>query len=325
MAKSRRPGTLKRRVFLVGGGAAAVAACAGSGGKDRAVSPVRAEAAYPALGRVFRIGAHDVHATDEGRGGRPVVLIHGANVNLRDWTHALSGRLARSRRTIAVDRPGFGYSTRDDGNWTPSRQAAQLRKAVAEMGVERPIVVGHSWGASVALAWSLDAPESVAGVVSVSGATMPWGVAADIAAALGIGRWATDLYMSRLARRAEDGAIEDFVARAFRPQIPPDGYLDYVGAPLSLRRASMDANAADLAALHPALAEQARRYKGMRAPVEIVHGARDWLLNVEQHAVGLANALPSGQARVTVAPGVGHMAHHARLDLVERAIERLDA
>lgn len=318
---------MKRRVFLAGGGAAAVAiaACAPYGDPARPVSPETAEAAYPPLGRILTVGGLAVHATDEGRGGTPVVLIHGANVNLRDWTYGLSGRLARNRRVIALDRPGFGYSERGAGQWSPARQAEQLRGAVSRMGVERPIVIGHSWGAAVALAWALDAPDSVRGVVSVSGATMPWGWAADTLATLGIGRWATDQYMARLARRAGDGAIEDFVARAFRPQQPPPGYIDHVGAPLSLRAASMDANAADLAELHPALSAQARRYATLRVPVEIVHGAADWLLKPAQHAEGLAEAMPTGLARTAVAPGVGHMAHHARPDLVEAAIERLSA
>ena len=114
------------------------------------------------------------------------------------------------------------------------------------MGVEKPIVVGHSWGAAVALAWALDAPDDVSGVVSVSGATMPWGTAVDVLDGLGVMRAGAEYYTSRLAARAEDGAIEAFVARAFVPQKPPEGYLAYVGAPLSLREMTMKANAQDL-------------------------------------------------------------------------------
>lgn len=285
-----------------------------------------AESAYPPLGRLVEIDGARVHACDHGDAGSPappVVLIHGANVNLRDWTFSLTGRLAEKRRVIAMDRPGFGYSDREAGLWTPARQAERLRRAARAMGAEKPIVVGHSWGAAVALAWALDAPESVSGVVSVSGATMPWGVAGDMLAALGVLRMGASAYTENLARRAGSGAIEAFVARAFTPQRPPRGYIDYIGAPLSLRARTLLANQADLARTHVYLSAQARRYGALTVPVEIVHGGDDWLLGVRRHVAGLTALLPDAHA--VVAEGVGHMAHHARPDLLEAAIERLSA
>ena len=310
-----------RRTFLAGVGATAVGACVKPW--TGAVPDSLAEAAYPPIGQVIEANGLKVHATDEGRGGPPVVLIHGAAVNLRDWTFSHTRRLAARHRVIAMDRPGFGFSERGPGTWTAARQAEQLRAAAGKMGAARPIVVGHSWGAIVALAWALDAPTEVSGVVCASGATMPWGIAGDIVDALGVGRIGAELYMSRLAQRADDGAVEAFVARAFTPQPPPAGYLDYVGAPLSLRAKTMTANSQDLAQTHAALAAQADRYRTLRLPVEVVHGEADWLLDVSQHAHGLAERLP--KARVSVAEGVGHMAHHARPDLLDAAIARIAA
>lgn len=291
-----------------------------------AVPDADAEAAYPAAGRILAVDGGRVHATDDGPragAGRPVILIHGANVNLRDWTYATTARLARTRRVIAMDRPGFGYSDRGPGDWTPARQAARLRAAAATLGAKRPVIVGHSWGAAVALAWALDAPESISGVVCVSGATMPWGAAADLLSALGVARMGATVYTEALARKASAGAVEAFVARAFTPQRPPQGYLAHVGAPLSLRLRTLLANRADLANTHRYLAAQARRYPALTAPVEILHGDADWLLSVGRHARGLADRLPD--ARVTIAPGVGHMAHHARPDLLEAAVARIEA
>ncbi len=173
------------------------------------------------------------------------------------------------------------------------------------------------------MAWGLDFPDDVTGVVPVSGATMPWGAGATVFQTLGLGRVGVDYYQASLTRRAEEGAIESFVTRAFRPQQPPPGYIDYVGAPLSLREGTLEANGQDLASLHLALRDMAPRYPQMKVPVEIVHGEIDWLLGVEQHVTELAALLP--KAQVSIAPGVGHMAHHARPDLLEAAIERLAA
>lgn len=307
-----------RRTFLVGAGATALTAC--SEPTRNAVSSVVAERAYPPIGRLVDVDGLVVHATDEGK-GPPVVLIHGANVNLRDWTHSLAARLATGHRVVAMDRPGFGHSKRGSDASTPDRQARQLRRAARAMGVRRPVVVGHSWGAMVALAWALDAPDDVAGVVSVSGTTMPWGLGIDIIDALGVGRIGVDWYMASLARRAQDGAIEDFVERAFRPQSPPAGYLDYVGAPLSLRAETLAANGEDLAQTQSALSALSKRYAGLTVPVEILHGEDDWLLDVRRHALAFSERL--GDVNVQVAAGVGHMAHHARPDLLHAAIGRL--
>lgn len=314
---------MRRRTFLAGSGAVAIGVAACAGRRSAPLPDAVAEQGFPPLGRLIEVDGLDVHAFEMGTGGPPVILLHGASVNLRDWSYALMEPLARTRRVIAMDRPGFGYSERGPGNWPPARQAAQLRAATKAMGVEKPIVVGHSWGAAVALAWALDAPEDVSGVVSVSGVTMPWGLGVSIAGALGLRRVGVDYYMASLSRGAEEGAIERFVTRAFRPQRPPPGYLDYVGAPLSLRAGTMEANSADLAEVQSALVDMAKRYSSLSVPVEIVHGKLDWLLTVERHVEGFRELVP--QANAVIAPGVGHMAHHARPDLLAEAIDRIAA
>ena len=318
---------MRRRTFLAAtaglGVVATVAACAG-----RVASPLpdaEAERAFPPLGRIVEVDGLPVHVLERGSGdGPPVILIHGASVNLRDWSFSLMDRLAaQGRRVIAMDRPGFGYSKRGPGRWSPARQAAHLRAAAVKLGAMKPVVVGHSWGGAVAVAWGLDFPEDVTGVVPVSGATMPWGAGATVFQTLGLGRVGVDYYQASLSRRAAEGSVESFVARAFRPQQPPPGYIDYVGAPLSLRADTLEANAQDLASLHLGLRDMAPRYPQMTTPVEIVHGELDWLLGVEQHVTEFAALLPNVNA--AVAPGVGHMAHHARPDLLEAAIGRLEA
>lgn len=309
-----------RRTFIAGAGASLAAACSGA----KPIAPTSAETAYPPLGRILSVGSAKVHATDEGAGGPPVILIHGASGNVRDWTFSITGRLAERRRVIAMDRPGFGYSTREGGDaWRPSAQAAQLRAAARQMGAERPIVVGHSWGAAVALAWALDAPDDVSGVVAVSGAMMPWGGMASALASLGFGDVIVGYYNSRMTKTAAEGGVDRFISRAFRPQRPPVGYVDYVGAPLALRENTLAANGDDLANTHRAVSELSSRYADLAVPLEVMHGDADWLLGFDQHALGIARLAPD--ARVTRLSGVGHMAHHARPDMLETLIDRIAA
>lgn len=317
-----------RRSFLIGAGATgAVAACSGapSGGTAANVSPAGVvEAKYPPLGQIFEIGGQKVHATDQGA-GQPVIMIHGASGNVRDFTFDLTDPISQRYRAIAMDRPGFGYSTRSDEPeaWRPAAQAAQLRAAAKAMGAEKPILIGHSWGASVALAWALDAPDEVSGVVAASGAMMPWGTLANVANSLGFNELIVGYYNRSMTRRAETGGIEDFINRAFRPQSPPPGYVDYIGGELAIRDKTVQANGADLANTQPALRELSARYSDLQVPLEVMHGDRDWLLGFDQHAEGIAKVAPN--VRVSRLPGVGHMAHHARPDVLIEAIDRIAA
>ena len=135
----------------------------------------RAERDHPPTGRFLEIDGIRLHYLERGS-GPPVVLLHGNVVTAEDYL--LSGvfdRLVeRGHRVVAIDRPGFGYSDRPQGMlWTPAAQAHLLRRAFARLGLERPVVVGHSWGTMVALAMALDHPDAVGGLVLLSGYYKP--------------------------------------------------------------------------------------------------------------------------------------------------------
>lgn len=318
---------MKRRTFLTGVSAAALggAGLISCSTTPRPVENTAAETAFPPIGRLVDVNGLNVHVTDAGRGGgRPVVLIHGASGNVRDWNFGITEKLGAARRVVAMDRPGFGYTDRPDERdaWRPENQAKLLRRAARRMKLDRPILVGHSWGAPVALAWALDAPDEVTGVVTASGAVMPWGGLVSTLSSLGIGDFAVDYYVSSLSRRADDGAIDDFLRRGFAPQPVPPGYAEYVGAPLALRERTLKANAEDLKNLQEGLKDLSKDYGALTVPLRIMHGAADRLLDIRQHAYGLASV--TTQSEVTPLPGVGHMSHHARPDVLARLIQEVE-
>ena len=87
---------------------------------------------------------------------------------------ALGERLAARHRVILIDRPGFGFSARRRGDGSsPAYQAAVLRDVLDKLGVARAIIVGHSWGGTLALTFALDFPERVAGLVLIAAPTHP--------------------------------------------------------------------------------------------------------------------------------------------------------
>jgi len=106
-----------------------------------------------------------VHVVEAGD-GPPAVFLHGTNTSSLSWVPIL-GRL-HGLRMIAVDRPGRGLS--DPA--TPTARAGTRKAAVrfvdevlADLGVERPVLVGQSGGGIWALWYALAHPERVSGLV----------------------------------------------------------------------------------------------------------------------------------------------------------------
>ena len=260
-----------------------------------------------------------VHGYVEGDGSQDVVFIHGAFINLRDWVFATRSLSKLDSRLIFIDRPGFGYSERDGGTWDAERQADLARSYVKNINGKNLILVGHSWGASVAMAWAAKFPEDVKGVVSIAGLNMPFSGVSKLANDSGLLKHAYELYFTSVAKRADNGSIEKFAGRMFKPQDIPTGYLDYVGSDLSRRLPTIKANKNDLLIASQALDQNYTSYGRIEMPVEIIHGNEDFLLPFKSQAVDFNKAIPN--SRLHILPNVGHMAHHFALKELSNSIK----
>jgi pimeloyl-ACP methyl ester carboxylesterase len=105
----------------------------------------------------------------DGRGvGLPVLLLHGLSQQRAFWGPVL--RRLRARPVAALDQRGHGGSdTPLTADFSVRACAADAVAVLGFLGWERAVVVGHSWGASVALAAAAAAPERVAGVALIDG------------------------------------------------------------------------------------------------------------------------------------------------------------
>ena len=103
------------------------------------------------------------------------MLLHGNQSLVADFEiSGLFDLLARNHRVIAFDRPGFRHSERPrEKVWTASAQAALIRKALALLGIDKPIIVGHSWGTLVALAHAVDHAAHTGALLLLSGYYFP--------------------------------------------------------------------------------------------------------------------------------------------------------
>lgn len=279
-----------------------------------------AEAAFPPTGRIVTVDGIPVHAHVQGQ-GPDLVLIHGASGNTRDFTFALVDRLAQDYRVIAFDRPGLGWtgSMGPDGI-SPMMQAALLQKAADQLGVTRPIVAGHSYGGAVAMAWALTDTPDVSAVVVLSGATMPWPGGLGAYYAVTGSRIGAATVIPALTAFATDRQTDRIVEAIFAPQSAPEGYADYVGIGLTMRRSTLRDNALQVTRLKPHVTRMSQEYPRLNLPVEILHGTADDVVPARIHAIPLADLLPQGD--LTLIEGAGHMPHHSHPDEVIAAIHR---
>ena len=101
-----------------------------------------------------------------GSEGPHLLLLHGITSNAQTWWR-VGPRLVRAGfRVVALDMPGHGYSAETEDHRIES--VGQLMAgAAAGLGMERMLLVGHSWGGAVALDMAARAPESVTGLVLI--------------------------------------------------------------------------------------------------------------------------------------------------------------
>lgn len=100
--------------------------------------------------------------------GPPVVLIHGLGCSRAIWEDLRPG-LEGSLQVLAYDLRGSGRTAASstDG-FSLATWAADLRATLAALGWKRPLLVGHSLGAAVALKYALTAPDGAAGLVLIA-------------------------------------------------------------------------------------------------------------------------------------------------------------
>lgn len=284
------------------------------------VQEARAEASHPPIGQLLSVGGVQVHALEQGS-GPDLVLIHGSSGNLRDFTQGLIDRLSTRYRVILLDRPGLGYSdpiTPDGASL--AQQAAVLSGAARMLGADRPIILGQSLGGAVALAWALNHPEQIAALVPVSAVSHPWTTGLGTYYSV-LSSWpGRHLLIPALTAFTPDRIIEDQIAAIFAPEAPPPGYADQFGPRLTLRRASMRANALQRRHLLRWITAQAPRYGDISVPTEILHATGDTAVGFHIHAEPLALAIPG--ANLTAIDSASHMPHHSHPDDVVAAIDR---
>jgi pimeloyl-ACP methyl ester carboxylesterase len=242
---------------------------------------------YPPIGNFLECNGVRLHYVERGnQGGPALVLLHGNGAMVQDFI--ASGVLddaARRYRVLCFDRPGFGHSTRPRRRiWTPEAEAELFAEALHRLRVERAVVIGHSWGALVALALGLGYPDLVQGLVLASGYYFPtprkdvWLLSGPAIPVLG------DLMRYTISPPLAWFILPKMLKKIFAPRAVSDRFLREFPLPLTVRPLQLRAAAEETALMIPAAARLEQRYSELTCPVALIAGDKDQIVDPNQAA-----------------------------------------
>lgn len=247
--------------------------------------------------------------------GPVALLVHGTGASTHSW-RGLAPLLARGYRVVAMDLPGHGFTPAlPAGAASLPGVAAELAALLRALGVEPVLAIGHSAGAAILARMAIDGMLQPRALVSVNGALLPlpgWSGAVfpPVARLLAANSLAARLF----AWRAGDpGAVRRLVAST-------GSTLDAEGLQLYARLIRSPAHVAGTLQMMAAwdLEPMQRDLARLAPPLLLVVGMQDGTV-APSESDRVRRILPRAtQVRL---PGLGHLAHEERPDLVAQAIE----
>jgi pimeloyl-ACP methyl ester carboxylesterase len=147
---------------------------------------------------------------ETGGGDPPLVFVHGIACHRGFWSSQMP-HFAPGHRALAVDLRGHGDSDAPEQRYTMRCFAEDLEWMCAQLGLIRPVVVGHSLGGLVALELAAAYPRRPAAIVLIDSVLVPRGERAAVVQAL----------IDALRGPAPERALRDYFARFFTGEADP--------------------------------------------------------------------------------------------------------
>jgi pyruvate dehydrogenase E2 component (dihydrolipoamide acetyltransferase) len=255
--------------------------------------------------RELDVGGKRLRYLELGTGdGVPVLLLHGFGGDLNSWMFTQPA-LSEGRRTIALDLPGHGGSTKDVGTGDAETLVAVVENALESLGIERAHLVAHSLGGAVAAMVAMHTPDRIASLTLIA----PAGFGPEINATFIEG-------FVRVSRRRE--AMEMLHLLVHDPALVSRTMVEDV-----LRYKRIDGVTTALEAIARAWFAGGRQaydvlggVAAVAAPVQVIWGRNDRIIPVAQ-AEAVASRLP-----VHILEATGHLPHMEKAGDVNRLIKR---
>ena len=235
-----------------------------------------------------------LHYVESGR-GPAVVMIHGNAGSIEDFEFGVIQSLSGNYHVVAVDRPGHGKSDRPNATTASVEyQARLLHQVLASLRVAEPVLIGHSWGAALALSYALQYPTEVSAMILIAPAAYPDAGENQLLQAVAKPPVLGD--MTLIVGRAILGRhiLKASLSRAFSPQAVPEEYFKRVASSW-LRRKQLKAYLDDESNLNASLRELSKYYAGIDIPVVILTGDHDEIVSAKENAFRLKAVLARAQ------------------------------
>jgi pimeloyl-ACP methyl ester carboxylesterase len=122
---------------------------------------------YPPIGSFIEKDGNKLHFLKSGSGDL-IFLIHGDGGSIYDWKMSCFDTLTKHFTTIAIDRPGMGYSSTLE-NQSIEGQGEFIHQCMTKLSVKKPILICHSRGAEVGTYIALKYPNDIQGLITLGG------------------------------------------------------------------------------------------------------------------------------------------------------------
>ena len=263
-----------------------------------------------------------LHYFEKGS-GQPVVFVHGSNGSLQDFKLSIMDRLSEDFRTVAFDRPGHGHSER--GHSTKEGRTIHgdiMIEAWRKIGIERPVLVGHSSAGAVLMDIAVRHPQEVGAIVLISGVVHSGGM--EKVPVMGLYRSISRKYIGTALMWTILIPLGGLVGRSllkftFAPDPVPKDYRK-IGLAIALRPKCLRAEAEDLACLGPTLEAVEGGYTQIKVPFVIVYGEKDGNVPPEGQSIKLSKEV--SDSVLIPLPDTGHMAMFTKTYEVIEAIKQ---
>lgn len=254
----------------------------------------------------------------ESGAGRDIVLIHGNAGSVDDFDFQRLGELCRNYRVIAIDRPGHGKSDRPkDSDATLRYQMHLLHETLSHLGVTRPVLVGHSWGGSLALAYAVDYPNELSAIVLLAPAAYPDGGPDQFMRAILKTPVIGDISLTTGRLILGKHLLKKELRKAFYPDSVPDEYLRHACASW-LSHKQMRAILEDEYGLDHELRQISKHYSEICIPVVIVTGDHDKVVSAEHNAIRLKTSI--SQSQLIELKSTGHQIPQTHPESIYKAL-----
>lgn len=283
----------------------------------------KAQRDNPPKGHFIEVDGVRLHYVERGK-GRPLVLFHGNGSMIQDFeSSGLIDLAAKNYRVIVFDRPGFGHTSRPrDVVWTPEAQADLFANALDRLNVQQAIVLGHSWGASVAVALAIKRPALVEALVLASGYYFPTArtdvLALSVPAIPGLG----DIFSFTISPVVSRLMWPALLRKMFGPRSVPEKFAGFPKE-MAVRPSQIRASAAETALMVPAAFSSAKTYADLAMPIIIIAGEEDRLIDIDEQSARLHDEVK--QSKMHRIAGAGHMVQQSATGDLMAAIDQAAA